>query len=109
MDRDGQEQLGVVKTFPGLSLRDKMAVNVILGQYTAGGGVGFTLFWALRLRYFSPGRAQNYVEHKSLGMVGPQVSVRFILGYRTWHPGSGVPMPGSSPIELPAQVPGYGS
>lgn len=67
MDRGRQEQLGVVKTFPGLFLRDRMAVNVLLGQvHKLVVGVGFTLFWALRLRRFSPGRAQNYLEHKSL-------------------------------------------
>lgn len=63
--------------------------------------MGFTLSEALLPRQVS----KLHLEHKS-----PHVSTRFILACRrTWHPGSKVPMPGSSSIELPAQVPGYGS
>lgn len=58
----------MVKIFPGLALREKMAVGVISGLVLRDRcpglvlGVGFTLFWALRLRYFSTGRAQNSIQ-----------------------------------------------
>lgn len=77
----------------------------------AGAGCGAHTVLGTKTKVLLPRQSSKpYLEHKSLGMVGPQVRSRLILGHRrTWHPGSEVPMPGSSPIELPAQVPGYGS
>lgn len=100
----------MVKIFPGLSLRDRWLVMSSEDWYSgtgtqAGGGYGVYTVWDTKTKVLLPRQGSKlYLKHKS-----PQVSIRFILGYRrTQHPGSEVPMPGSSPIELPAQVPRYG-